>query len=164
MAGESFESIIETVNSGRFDTAADAVKFMLLDENPAKIRDIEHKYVIAGSYDQFEHWRQYWKIPRNEIRYISNPSHIRGINFFKSYIFFWGLWYQSPVFEHEREYLEFSCNMIAHYTLGASVKPIDQFLSFCARYSIQVSEENVMDYFVRHSDPNEELANVKDYK
>jgi hypothetical protein len=164
MEDKSLESIIDTVNSGRFDTATDAVKFLLLDENPAKIRDIEYKYVIAGSHQQFEYWRNHWKIPRDKIKYIGDTYHIRGINLFKSYIFFWGLWYESPVLEHEREYLEFACSMIAHYSLGASVKLDYEFLTFCARYNIQVSEESVVCYFARHSNPNEELTNVKDYK
>jgi hypothetical protein len=122
---------------------------------PALLRDFKYKYAIAGSHDQFEYWRRYYRIPPNEIRYIHDARHIRGANFSDSYIFFWGLWYESPVIEHEREYLEFACNMISHYSLGASVKDVEPFVDFCRTRNIEVSVEYILDYFVKHSDPNE---------
>ncbi len=135
-----------------------------MDEVPEQIRKIKHKYAVSGSYSQFDYWRRYYRIPLDEIKYINDARHIRGANFSDSYIFFWGLWYESPVIEHEREYLEFVCNMISHYSLGASVIDVEPFIDFCIRYSIPVSSELTLDYFVRHSDPNEELNNVREQR
>jgi len=128
------------------------------EEKEPVLKDFKYKYAIAESYTQFDYWRRHYKIPLGEIKYISDASHIRGANFSDSYIFFWGLWYESCVVKHEREYLEFACNMIAHYSIGASVHNLEPFTEFCKKYNIRVSVEDIIQYFAYHSNPYEKRA------